>query len=114
MTARTVVAAFSAGTVLAAGVAGARTQTTRGPPQHAPRSPLPAPREGSPLPAPREGWQPDPALMADLERRKVPWIFRESEVPAYRLPDPLRCEDGSRVSTSREWERRRRLETLEL
>jgi hypothetical protein len=53
-------------------------------------------------------------LIESLQRRKVPWIYRESDVPGYRLPDPLRCEDGSRVSVADEWGRKRRPETLEL
>lgn len=64
---------------------------------------------------PREGtWQADPDLLADLERRKAPFNFRESKVVAYELPDPLLCEDGSHVSGAEAWERRRRPETLEL
>jgi (4-O-methyl)-D-glucuronate---lignin esterase len=60
------------------------------------------------------GWQPDPKLIEDLQRRKVPWLYRESDVPAYRLPDPLVCADGSRVSSRKEWELKGRPETLEL
>src|SRR5688500_10523145 len=60
------------------------------------------------------GWQPDPALIAELERRKVTWTYRESEVPSYRLPDPLQSADGSKITTRQQWERKRRPETLEL
>ncbi len=60
------------------------------------------------------GWQPDPKLQADLERRKVSWLYREEGVPSYTLPDPLLCADGARVKNRREWERKRRPETLEL
>ena len=61
-----------------------------------------------------QGWQASPKVLADLERRKVTWLFRESDVPAYQLPDPLVCADGTRVSTRVGWERKRRLETLDL
>jgi hypothetical protein len=60
------------------------------------------------------GWQPDPVVLQDLERRKVSWVYRESEVPRYRLPNPLVAGDGSRVACKRQWERGRRPETLEL
>jgi hypothetical protein len=60
------------------------------------------------------GWQPDPKLLEDLRRREIPWLYRESGVPAYTLPDPLLCADGSRVSGREEWEKKRRPETLEL
>jgi len=64
---------------------------------------------------PREGgWQPNQELLDDLQRRKVPWNYRESEVVAYHLPDPLVCEDGTHVSNPEVWERKRRPETLEL
>lgn len=60
------------------------------------------------------GWRPDPQLLADLERRKVSWTYRESEVPPYTLPDPLVGPDGRRASSRREWEQRVRPATLDL
>src|SRR5688500_16484131 len=62
----------------------------------------------------RGGWQPDPKLLADLEARKTPYNYREGAVPKYELPDPLVCTDGSRVTSSGQWEAKRRGETLEL
>lgn len=41
-------------------------------------------------------------------------IFDEQRVPAFELPDVLRCEDGTRVRTAEEFSRRRRPELLEL
>lgn len=64
--------------------------------------------------ASRSGWQGDPKLMEALQRRNVTWTFRESEVRPYRLPDPLLAADGTRITSRREWERKRRPELLEL
>lgn len=61
-----------------------------------------------------KGWETDPKLLAELEKRKVKYVYREAEVPRYTLPDPLLCADGSRVTSAAEWEARRRAETLEL
>src|SRR4051794_18739283 len=58
----------------------------------------------------RRGWQADPRRIEDLRRRKLPWNYLESEVPGYRLPDPLVCEDGTRISSREGWERKRRPE----
>jgi len=62
----------------------------------------------------RPGWEADPGVIADLQRRKVPWIYREGEVPAYVLPDVLQGNDKTRVASAEDWERSRRPETLEL
>jgi hypothetical protein len=40
--------------------------------------------------------------------------YDESKVPAYTLPDPLQCGDGSRVSDAAGWREKRRPELLEL
>src|SRR5688572_31284925 len=60
------------------------------------------------------GWEADPKLLAELEKRKVAYVYREAEVPKYTLPDPLVCADGLRVTSAAEWEAKRRAETLEL
>lgn len=62
----------------------------------------------------RQGWQADSKLLEDLEKRKVTWLYRESGVPSYALPDPLVCADGTRIKNRREWERKGRPETLDL
>jgi hypothetical protein len=40
--------------------------------------------------------------------------YDEAKVPPYTLPDPLRCADGTRVTTARVWEKKRRPELLGL
>lgn len=40
-------------------------------------------------------------------------IYNESEVPSFVLPDPLTCNDGSKVTTVEQWENKRRAEILE-
>lgn len=40
--------------------------------------------------------------------------FDESKVPVYTLPDPLVCQDGERVTTSEQWEQKRRPELMEM
>lgn len=108
---RTGIAPFGLALLLLLGLAGSgasgRLMTSDAAPE-----PMPAIKETSP--AAGRGWQPDPRLIQELEQRKVSWIYRESEVPPYRLPDPLVCADGTRVSTHEEWSRKRRPETLEL
>lgn len=58
-------------------------------------------------------WTADPAVVAELQKRKPNRNFDESKVPVYTLPDPLLCADGSRVTTPERWEHRR-AEILEL
>ena len=41
-------------------------------------------------------------------------IYDEAQVPAYELPDPLLCADGTRVQSVRDWEKKRRPELLQL
>src|SRR5262245_20521676 len=40
--------------------------------------------------------------------------YDESKVPKYTLPDPLISSDGTRVTTSHEWQQKRRPEVLRL
>jgi pimeloyl-ACP methyl ester carboxylesterase len=60
------------------------------------------------------GWKADPKLLEPLQKRQASVLYDESKVPAYQLPDPLLCRDGSRVSNVRDWEQKRRPETLDL
>ncbi|MDA0989449.1 MAG: acetylxylan esterase [Verrucomicrobia bacterium] len=52
--------------------------------------------------------------MADSESLLEPRITRESDVPAYALPDPLADGDGRVVTTRAEWESTRRPQILDL
>jgi hypothetical protein len=65
-------------------------------------------------PLERDGWKPNAALIDELDRRKVTWNYREENVGDFRLPDPLRCEDGTPVADRGQWERKRRPEILDL
>ena len=48
--------------------------------------------------------------------QKIPWEanYDESQMPAYTLPDPLRCQDGSTVKSADEWMKKRRGELLRM
>ncbi|MFN3653594.1 MAG: prolyl oligopeptidase family serine peptidase [Armatimonadota bacterium] len=61
-----------------------------------------------------KGWQADPKLLAELAQKGTAWIFRESDVPKYTLPDPLAVVPGTPVRSRVEWERVARPATLAL
>lgn len=42
------------------------------------------------------------------------YIYNEEDVPKYDLPDPLLCNDGTKVTTKEEWESKRRAEILNM
>src|SRR5208282_1072865 len=42
------------------------------------------------------------------------WNADESKVPPYTLPDPLVCADGTRVTSVKIWEKKRRPELVKL
>src|SRR4051812_442498 len=67
----------------------------------------------APTPPVSNFW-PDPKLIQELERKKSSFHFHESEVPEFELPDPLRLQDGSKLTAREEWESKGRPETLEL
>ena len=52
-------------------------------------------------------------LTAQAQRRPEP-NYDEAKVPHFVLPDVLTCNDGSRVTNRKEWERKRRPELLEM
>lgn len=57
----------------------------------------------------------NPSKPTDIGRRKVfDENYDESKVPAYTLPDPLRFDNGKKVRTVRQWEKKRRPELLAL
>ena len=49
-----------------------------------------------------------------LHHGSRPWNADESKVPAYTLPDPLICADGTRVTSAKIWEKKRRPELVRL
>lgn len=55
-------------------------------------------------------------LIAGAQDLKREWTrnFDETKVPTYKLPDPLLCENGQRVTSVEEWEQHRRPELLEM
>ena len=54
-----------------------------------------------------------PMLITTADARKKGFIYEESEVPAYTLPDPLIANDGSAVTSAAQWTKSRREEVLE-
>ena len=58
------------------------------------------------------GWVADAANVAEAERARPGFNFREERVPPFQWPGPLRACDGTRVETATEWERLVRPETL--
>ncbi|MGY8695010.1 MAG: acetylxylan esterase, partial [Verrucomicrobiia bacterium] len=54
-----------------------------------------------------------PMLITTADARKKGFIYEESEVPAYTLPDPLIANDGSAVTSAAQWTQSRREEVLE-
>ena len=52
------------------------------------------------------------AATASAKRRNI--NYDESKIPAYTLPDHLTCNDGTKVTTTKQWERVRRPEILQM
>ncbi|MFV0444080.1 MAG: acetylxylan esterase [Planctomycetaceae bacterium] len=53
-------------------------------------------------------------ITAPLQAQPKDFNYDEAKVPAYRLPDPLKMEDGTPVTTSEQWRQQRRPELLKL
>src|SRR6185436_4655727 len=45
---------------------------------------------------------------------RPPANYDESKIAAYTLPDPLTCNDGTKVTDAQTWRTKRRAEVLEL
>ena len=58
-------------------------------------------------------WTPAKSVIEKVSKRPG-FNYDESKVPDYTLPDPLIAEDGSSVTTVRQWETSRRKEILNL
>jgi hypothetical protein len=54
------------------------------------------------------------SLCCGLSAQLRPTVYEEDNVPAYTLPDPLICNDGTKVTTVEQWENQRRPELMEL
>ena len=48
------------------------------------------------------------------QNKIAPVNYNESKVPVFELPNPLICEDGQRIETVRQWEKKRRPELLRM
>ena len=48
--------------------------------------------------------------------QKIPWTvnYDESQMPGYTLPDVLLCQDGSKIETADDWQKKRRPELLQM
>jgi len=57
------------------------------------------------------GWKADPEL---VKQGRADTNYDEAKVPDYTLPDPLVCNDGTKVENRRMWRQRRRAQVLEL
>lgn len=53
-------------------------------------------------------------LLAAALAAPPPPNYDEAKAPAYTLPDPLVCSDGTKVSTPEQWREKRRPELLDL
>jgi hypothetical protein len=61
----------------------------------------------------RGGWRASREVVERAEQSKAGFNYREEHVPAYTVPDPLLCGDGTRIASVELWETRGRPETLE-
>lgn len=66
----------------------------------------------------QQGWTANPDMVAARQakerarNRNINYV--EADVPDYTLPDPLQAEDGTKISSVKAWQTKRRPEVLEL
>lgn len=48
------------------------------------------------------------------QNRNAPVNYDESQVPVFEIPDALTCQDGQRITTAKQWEKKRRPELLKM
>ena len=48
------------------------------------------------------------------QNKNAPVNYDESLVPAFELPDLLKCSDGQAVESAKQWEKKRRPELLRM
>lgn len=54
------------------------------------------------------GWKADSTAVEDRKENRPEFIWQESEIPDYELPDLLTMQDGTLVSSPGQWQQRRR------
>lgn len=57
----------------------------------------------APLMAQENGWEANPELVEQLKKDRPDYIWDESAVPDYELPDPLLLSNETRIETPAEW-----------
>ncbi len=61
-----------------------------------------------------QSWQASPQRVAELSKNQTEFNYYEEKVPAYTLPDVLTTSKNKKITNSKEWEKLRRPELLEL
>jgi len=59
-------------------------------------------------------WQASPEQVESLLKQRPEYTYRETDVPAYTLPNPLLTSQGTPVTSAKAWTEQRRAEVLEL
>ncbi|MEX2600229.1 MAG: hypothetical protein WD355_01195 [Balneolaceae bacterium] len=54
-------------------------------------------------PVPGDSWEADAELVQQMEEERPDYLWSESDVPEYTLPDPLQKMDGTAIRTADEW-----------